>query len=70
MKPLSRNQLEAQAQARRRAFRLIKSSGQPPQSTPMPETVPICDFHGKMKRRKDGTWFCPHKMRDGSYCDL
>ncbi len=38
-------------------------------STPPSET-PICEYHGAMKEstKRPGSWFCPHKMGDGSYC--
>lgn len=32
--------------------------------------APICEFHGPLKEstKKPGTWYCPAKMGDGSYC--
>lgn len=31
---------------------------------------PVCQYHGPMKEStaRPGTWFCPKKMGDGSYC--
>lgn len=33
-------------------------------------SAPICEFHGAMKEssKAPGTWYCPSKMGDGSYC--
>ena len=38
-------------------------------STP-PSDTPVCPYHGAMKEstKRPGTWFCSHKMGDGSYC--
>jgi hypothetical protein len=32
--------------------------------------APICEFHGPLKEstKRPGTWYCPAKMGDGSYC--
>lgn len=32
--------------------------------------APICEYHGPMKEstKRPGTFFCPAKMGDGSYC--
>lgn len=32
--------------------------------------APICEFHGPMKEstKRPGTWYCPAKMGDQSYC--
>lgn len=32
--------------------------------------APICPYHGPMKEstKRPGTWYCSHKMGDGSYC--
>lgn len=32
--------------------------------------APICQYHGPMKEsgKAPGTWFCPQKMGDGTYC--
>lgn len=32
--------------------------------------APLCKYHGPMKEstRRPGSYFCPHKMGDGSYC--
>lgn len=32
--------------------------------------APVCEFHGAMKEssKAPGTYFCPAKMGDGSYC--
>lgn len=32
--------------------------------------APVCPFHGPMKEsaKAPGTWYCPSKMGDGSYC--
>jgi hypothetical protein len=31
---------------------------------------PVCQWHGAMKdsTKAKGTWYCPAKMADGSYC--
>ena len=33
-------------------------------------TAPVCEFHGPMKEstKAPGTFYCPAKMGDGSYC--
>ena len=33
-------------------------------------TAPVCEFHGPMKEstKAPGSWYCPSKMGDGSYC--
>lgn len=33
-------------------------------------TPPTCQYHGPMKEsdKRPGTWYCPKKMGDGSYC--
>jgi hypothetical protein len=38
--------------------------------TPTTPQPPLCQWHGKMKEstKAKGTWFCPAKMADGSYC--
>jgi hypothetical protein len=35
-----------------------------------PAGEPICEYHGPMKAssKAPGTWYCPQKMGDGSYC--
>ena len=32
--------------------------------------TPVCQYHGPMKEstKKPGSFFCPNKMGDGSYC--
>jgi hypothetical protein len=37
--------------------------------TPQAQT-PVCRWHGGMKEsiKAPGTWYCPNKMADGSYC--
>lgn len=37
---------------------------------PAPQSAPICQYHGAMKAsaKAAGTWYCPAKMGDGSYC--
>ena len=39
------------------------------QDSTMPQT-PVCAWHGAMKEstKAKGTWYCPAKMADGSYC--
>ena len=34
------------------------------------QDAPRCRYHGAMKpsAKAPGTWFCSHKMGDGSYC--
>ena len=34
------------------------------------DDAPVCEFHGKMKASsaRPGSFFCPKKMGDGSYC--
>jgi hypothetical protein len=36
-------------------------------TTPPP---PVCQWHGRMKEstKAQGTWYCPSRMADGSYC--
>lgn len=35
-------------------------------------SAPVCPYHGPMKestiKGKEGTYYCPKKMADGSYC--
>jgi hypothetical protein len=37
---------------------------------PAPSPTPTCKWHGTMKEstKAKGTWYCPAKMGDGSYC--
>jgi hypothetical protein len=37
---------------------------------PTPSQTPVCTWHGAMKEsvKAPGTWYCPNKMADGSYC--
>ncbi len=37
---------------------------------PTPAQTPVCQWHGAMKEsvKAPGTWYCPSKMGDGSYC--
>jgi hypothetical protein len=39
-------------------------------SPPSTETVPVCQWHGAMREsaKAKGTYFCPAKMGDNSYC--
>jgi len=39
------------------------------QDSATPQT-PVCSWHGAMKEstKAKGTWYCPAKMADGSYC--
>jgi hypothetical protein len=39
-------------------------------STMQPSQPPVCSWHGAMKEstKATGTWYCPAKMADGSYC--
>ncbi len=39
-------------------------------TTPAPPQPPTCKWHGGMKEsiKAPGTWYCPSKMGDGSYC--
>jgi hypothetical protein len=39
-------------------------------STMLPTQTPVCPWHGAMKEstKAKGTWYCPAKMADGSYC--
>ena len=41
----------------------------PVQDSATPQT-PVCAWHGAMKEstKAKGTWYCPAKMADGSYC--
>ena len=44
---------------------------QPPIHNTMQSTqTPVCQWHGVMKEstKAKGTWYCPAKMADGSYC--
>ena len=38
--------------------------------TPTTPQPPACPWHGQMKEstKAQGTWYCPSKMADGSYC--
>jgi hypothetical protein len=44
----------------------------PAQASAAPPQVqtPICDYHGPLKEstKAPGTWFCPAKMANGTYC--
>lgn len=59
-----------------RAVKTIAAAGGVPPvmltSTPSspPSDTPVCEFHGPMKEstKRPGTFFCPSKMGDGSYC--
>ena len=64
------------AQRVQRAVQTIATAGGTPPvvltsspSTP-PQDTPVCPYHGAMKEstKRPGTFFCPHKMGDGSYC--
>jgi hypothetical protein len=37
---------------------------------PAPSQPPVCQWHGAMKEstKAPGTYYCPSKMGDGSYC--
>lgn len=56
--------------------RLKAIGAQPPQSNNHDERLkqtddaPTCEYHGAMKAstKRPGSWFCSHKMGDGSYC--
>jgi len=45
-----------------------------PVETPVQDSItpqtPVCSWHGAMKEstKAKGTWYCPAKMADGSYC--
>jgi len=41
----------------------------PAQDSATPQT-PVCAWHGAMQEstKAKGTWYCPAKMADGSYC--
>jgi hypothetical protein len=41
-----------------------------PSAYSMTQPVPVCQWHGAMKEstKAKGTWYCPAKMADGSYC--
>jgi hypothetical protein len=41
-----------------------------PHDTRPPTPTPVCLWHGAMKEstKAKGTWYCPAKMADGSYC--
>ncbi len=65
------------AQRVQRAVQTISAAGgvppvtvTAPASTPPGET-PVCEYHGPMKEstKRPGSWFCPAKMGDGSYCE-
>lgn len=38
--------------------------------TAAPTTAKVCPYHGPMKEsdKRPGTFYCPKKMTDGSYC--
>ncbi len=44
-----------------------KAQAAPP---PAPARTPVCQWHGAMKEstKAPGTWYCPNRMGDGSYC--
>jgi hypothetical protein len=54
--------------------RLEKLLARLPVETPGQESathqIPVCPWHGAMKEstKTKGTWYCPAKMADGSYC--
>ena len=63
--------------AKRQAERQPQPSApQVPQTPPAPLVppaeieAPVCPYHGAMRasNKAPGTWFCPSKMADGSYC--
>jgi SWIM zinc finger len=41
-----------------------------PATPPLSEETPACAYHGPMRpsTKAPGQWFCPSKMRGGSYC--
>jgi hypothetical protein len=45
----------------------VESTLVQPSTTPQP---PVCQWHGTMKEstKAKGTWYCPAKRGDGSYC--
>jgi len=50
-----------------------QTTSTPPESQgtgPSQGGPPVCPYHGPMKEstKVKGTWFCPAKMGDGSYC--
>jgi hypothetical protein len=53
--------------------RLAALLRQYPPAQPPPQAAaqtPVCQWHGAMKEstKAKGTWYCPAKMADGSYC--
>jgi hypothetical protein len=51
--------------------RLKAIGAQPPQAKPAAKTgVPVCPIHNKPMKpsRKPGSFFCPGRNEDGSYC--
>jgi hypothetical protein len=41
----------------------------PAVAAPVPQTVPMCKYHGAMKpSTKSKGFYCPAKMADGTYC--
>jgi hypothetical protein len=53
--------------------RLAALLRQYPPAQPSPQAsaqTPVCQWHGTMKEstKAKGTWYCPAKMADGSYC--
>jgi len=49
---------------------VLTSPNAPAAHVSAPGQPPVCQFHGPMKEStaRPGTWFCPKKMGDGSYC--
>jgi len=67
-------EVEGKADALRGMIDRLKAIGATPPGA-KPELTPdasatVCEFHGPMKAStaKPGSFFCPKKMGDGSYC--
>src|SRR5262245_10154435 len=54
-----------------RQYPIAQPPAQPPaHNAPQPTQPPVCQWHGAMREssKAKGTWYCPAKMADGSYC--
>lgn len=60
-------------------IKLLSSKGFTPAANPtpaptaaQPAETPVCIYHGPMKpstvKGKEGTFYCPKKLADGTYC--
>lgn len=47
-----------------------QAQGETSTTSAIGEAIPVCQYHGPMKAstKKPGSYYCPAKMGDGSYC--